>query len=66
MAPWLRGLGVVPESEGHWFDSRSGHMSVLRAGPLPGWGRLRGNRSVFLLNVSLPLFLPPFALFINK
>ena len=38
------------------------------AGWVPSWGHARGNQSIFLshINVSLPLFLPPFSLSRNK
>ena len=30
---WLSGLGSIPKVKGHWFDSRSGHMTGLWASP---------------------------------
>ena len=37
-------------------------------GKVPSWGHARGNQSIYLLHiaVSLPLFLCPFSLKINK
>ena len=49
------------KAKDHRFDSWSGHMPGLWA-RFPVGGRVRGKRSMFLshVDVSLPLFLPPF------
>ena len=48
------------KEKGGWFDSPSGQV--------PSWGRTRGNWLLLLshIDVSLPLFLPPFPLSKNK
>ena len=57
---WV-GWPLSGKAKGRWFDSRSGHR--------PGWQvqspdgvRMRGNWSVFLSHIDVPLlFLPPFS-----
>ena len=65
---WLSRWGVGLQTKGSpvQFPVRA-HAWV--AGQVPTWGRVRGSQMTFLLHidVSLPLFLPPFpSLKINK
>ena len=58
---WVSGLSAGLQTEGLpvRFSVRE-HAWV--SGQVPSWGRVRANRSLNLLyiSVSLPLFLPPF------
>ena len=60
---WCGSVGCMPDWElkSHWFDSQSGHMPGLWAGPY--LGRASGNWSMFSLTLMFPsVFLPsPFS-----
>ena len=60
---WLSGLSIGLQAERLLvrFPVRA---YAMVAGQVPSWGHVRGNYLMFLshINVSLPLFLPPFPL----
>ena len=60
---WFSGLGIVLQAMSLVRFLVRAHARV--SGSVPGWGRERGNWSLFLLhiNLSLPLFLLPFPSF---
>ena len=53
---WLSGLGIIPQSERHQFDSQAGHMPGMQVQSLVRT-HARGNQLMFPLSPSFPLSL---------
>ena len=59
VAQWIECQSL--NQKAHWVDSQAGHMPGLWAW-CPVGGVVRSNLSMYLshIDISLPLFLPPF------